>query len=358
MAIEMGLDRAPRAGGISSWIRSVPKVELHLHMEGAIPLDTLWQLIEKYGGDRRAPNRAALDGVFRYADFPSFIETWLWKHAFLREPEDLTLVATAVARELARQRIVYAEAFYSPADLRRTGMSVGIVTEALRRGLDTVPEVDVALIADLVRDDGPAGAAGTLEAVAEVRDQRVIGIGIGGSEHAFPPAQFGAVFERARELGLRTTAHAGEAAGAESIWSAIRDLHVERIGHGTRAVEDPSLVAFLARERLPLEMCPGSNVATGVVPSLAAHPIRELFDAGVLVTVNSDDPAMFGTSLADEYSSLEEVLGFSPAEIRTLMLNAVDASWLPAARQGDVRATVEEGLCAFVEPASRPTEPR
>jgi adenosine deaminase len=139
------------------------------------------------------------------------------------------------------------------------------------------------------------------------------------------------VFERARTLGLRTTAHAGEAAGPASVWGAIRALRVDRVGHGTRAVEDPALLAHLATTRLPLEACPLSNVRTGVVASLEAHPIRRFVELGLLVTVNTDDPAMFGNSLAEEYALLQARLGFHPARVRQLVLDAIAVSWLPEA---------------------------
>ncbi len=325
-----------------AWLEALPKVELHVHLEGAIPNDALWQLIEKYGGDATVPAAADLARRFVYRDFPHFIETWLWKQTFLREPDDLELIASAFARELVRARVVYAEVFYSPSDLSRHGISTAEAALAFRRGLSAVPDVEVALIVDVVRDQGPAGARRTLEETAEVAAEAgVIGITIGGSEHAFPPGLFVDVFDRARQLGLHTTAHAGEAAGAESVWSAIRDLHVERIGHGIRSIEDPALVEHLATTRIPLEVCPGSNVCTGVVRSIERHPIRRLFDAGVFVTVNSDDPAMFGLTLAGEYEALQRVHGFSDAEVRQLIVNGIEASWLADARKHAMRTAFE-----------------
>jgi adenosine deaminase len=159
-------------------------------------------------------------------------------------------------------------------------------------------------------------------------------VGIGGSEAEHPPEPFAPVFREARRLGFRTSAHAGEAAGPASIWGAIRALRVDRIGHGTRAWEDPSLVEYLAAHRVPLEMCPVSNVRTAVVRSLDEHPIRRYFEQGLVVTVNSDDPKMFGTSLAEEYRLLEERLDFSRDEIRALILQAVGSSWLPDEEKG------------------------
>lgn len=312
---------------------TLPKVELHVHLEGAIPHRALWQLVQKYGGDAATPTLDTLRRQFAYRDFPHFIKTWVWKNGFLRELEDFTFIAAAVTRDLARQSIRYVEMFYSPPDFARFGLSPQELTVAIRTGLARVPEVEVGLIPDVVRDSEPAEAARTLAAVAEVRDQGVIGIGLGGSEQLFPPEPFAPVFAQARRLGLHTTAHAGEAAGAASIWGALRALGAERIGHATRAYEDPALLDYLAEKQIPLEMCPLSNVRTGVVPGLAAHPIRRYFERGLLVTVNTDDPAMFDNSLAAEYEQLQAVHGFTPAEIRRLVLNAVAASWLPEARK-------------------------
>jgi len=321
------------------WLERLPKVELHLHVEGAIPHAALWQLICKYGGDPTVPDLAALPGRFVYRDFPDFIDRWIWKQGFLREAADYELIGAAVASELARQRIVYAEAFYSPVDVGQGGPSVQDESLALRRGLASVAGTEVALIADVVRDQGPGGARRTLEAAAEVAGEAgVIGIGIGGSEQRYPPEPFAPVYEWARSRGLRTTAHAGEVAGPESVWGAIRALGVDRIDHGLRAVEDPALVAYLAERRIPVTSCPGSNVATGAVASLDEHPIRRLLEAGVLVSVGTDDPAMFGLSMVGELAALQSRLAFTDDEIRQLLLNAVDSCWLPDAQRAALRA--------------------
>jgi adenosine deaminase len=325
------------------WLHRLPKVELHLHLEGAIPLGALWRLIEKRGGDPEVPDPAALEERFRYRDFSHFIEVWVWKNGFLAEYDDFTFAAEAVARDLLDQNIVYVEAFYSPGEFRGRGLVPQRLTEAIRAGLDRVPGIEVRLVADLIRDLGPEHAARTLDEISEVRDLGVIGVGIGGSENEYPPEPFASVFREARRRGLRTSAHAGEAAGATSVWGAIRELSVDRIGHGTRAGEDERLVAHLAEHRIPLEMCPGSNVCTGVVGDLSSHPIREFMRRGLLVTVNTDDPAMFGNSLSGEYRDLMD-LGLTETEIRGLVENAIEASW--ADRETKVR--LRERLAADV----------
>ncbi len=317
----------------TTWFERVPKAELHLHLEGAIPLDALWELVQKYGGDPTLPDIAALQRRFAYRDFPHFIETWIWKNQFLREYEDFTFFSEAFARDLARQNIRYAEVFFSPSDFARHGLKTQEITAAIRKGLARVPAAEVMLIADMVRDSGPEQAAITLAEAAEVRNLGIIGVGIGGSEQRFPPEPFHAVYEEARRLGFHTTAHAGEAAGAESIWGAIRSLRVERIGHGARAGEDERLLDALAEMQIPIEMCPISNVRTGVVRSIEDHPARRFFERGLVITINSDDPKMFGNSLAEEYRLLEERLGFSRDDIRALILQAIRVSWLPEERK-------------------------
>ncbi len=310
------------------WFDRLPKVELHVHLEGSIPLDALWKLVRKYGGDPETPDLAALERRFTYRDFPHFIECWIWKNGFLREYEDFTLIAEAAARNFARQNIRYVEAFYSPPDFIRHGLKTGRLTEAVRRGLDRVPAVEVALVADLVRDFGPERAAATLAEAADLGELGVIGIGLGGSEQEFPPAPFAGVFREARARGLKTTVHAGEALGAGSVRDAVELLRADRIGHATRAEEDPALVELLAERRIPLELCPLSNCCTGVIPTLDRHPARRYFERGLPVTVNTDDPAMFGNSLAGEYRALVSELGFSREDVRRLVLNAVDSCWL------------------------------
>lgn len=312
---------------LAETIQALPKVEIHLHLEGAIPLPALWELVRKYGGAPEVGDIAALENAFRYRDFPHFLETWMWKNGYIREYDDFTFIAAAVAEDLAQQNIRYVEAFHSPGDFHMLhGLDVARITEAMRRGLDKHAEsIEVELIADLTRDFGPERGRAWLDEIAGTPSMHVIGIG--GSEHAHPPEPYEAVYERARELGLRTTAHAGEAAGAPSVWGAVRALKVDRIGHGTRAVEDPELVAHLNERQIPIEMCPISNLRTGVVDAIEAHPIRRFFDQGLLVSINTDDPKMFNTSLEQEYLVLHERLGFTLAEIGKLLANAIHSTW-------------------------------
>jgi adenosine deaminase len=203
----------------AAWHERLPKVELHVHLEGAIPKATLWELVTKYGGDAAIKTREDLERALVYRDFRGFLKMWVWMIGYLREYDDYTLIGEAVARDLARQKIRYVEGFFSPPDYRRSKLDPQRVTEALRTGVNRVSSIEVALLADLVRDRGVEHARTLLERIGEVRNQGVIGIGIGGFEPGFPPELFEATFERARALGFRTTAHAGEAAGAASVWA-------------------------------------------------------------------------------------------------------------------------------------------
>lgn len=327
-----------------SWFSKVPKVELHLHLEGAIPHEAMWELIQKYGGDYSVADPESLEKRFEYKDFPHFIETWLWKNQFLREYEDFTFIAEQVARDLSFQNIWYAEVFFSPSDFARFGLETQRLTEAIRKGFSHVSEIEIALVADLVRDFGPERAAITLNELNEVKEYNVVGIGIGGSEQNFPPEPFESVYEMARKLDFYTSAHAGEAAGPESIWAAVRNLRVDRIGHGTRAKEDEFLLDYLAEHKIPLEMCIISNVRTGVVDTVKDHPVREYFDKGIVLSINTDDPKMFGTSLAEEYCLLQKEFDFTRNEICSLILHSVQTSWLSNEKQQNMIKAIEESF--------------
>lgn len=317
-----------------------PKVELHLHLEGAIPVEALWQLVQRYG-DPETPSLEAISSRFEYRDFAHFIETWQWMLPFIRTTDDWTAVAEAVARSLAAQNIVYAEASISPTDFRRHGLPVAEIATAVRRGLDRVAGTRVNLLVDLVRDTGPERCARTLEQVIEVAPEAgIVGITIGGSEHDFPPGPFTGVYRRAGEAGLGRTAHAGEAGGPENVWTALNELGVDRIGHGVRAVEDPALVDHLVDRQVPLEVCPTSNLRTGVVSAWGSHPVIELIERGARVTINSDDPTYFECSLAGD---LRRVASLTELDVERHTRYAIDASFADAA----TKRRLSEDVAAF-----------
>lgn len=313
----------------TEWLRRLPKVELHIHLEGAIPYSAFFELIRKYKKESEIPNIKALEQKFSYNDFPHFLSLWGWKNEFIREYEDFTFISSEFARQLASQNIIYAEVFFSPSDFWHHDLQTQEIAQAIRLGLSKVHEVEVSLIADLVRNNGAETAMVILNEVNEVKPLGIVGIGIGGAEHLYPPELFAKVFEKAKKLGFFTSAHAGEGDGPESVWGAIKHLRVDRIGHGVRAIEDNALVDYISEHQIPLEMCPISNLKTGIVESIAKHPIRTFFERAIPVTVNTDDPMMFGNSLVDEFAALVGELGFSKKDIMRLLLNAIDVAWLP-----------------------------
>ena len=227
----------------------------------------------------------------------------------------------------------HVEAYFSPSDLASGGLKTPRLMEAIRTRLNGVSNAEVALIADLVRDRGPARAAVTLVEVSEVKNLGVIGVRRRGSEQEFPPEPFAHVYERDLQLGFHATAHAGKAAGAESIGGAIRSLRVERIGQGTRAWEDEQLLDYLVEQQIPLDVYPISNVRTRMVDSLEQHPARRCLGRAIAVTISTDDPKMFGNSLAEEYRLLEQRLRFSRDETRILILQGIRTAWLPEDRK-------------------------
>jgi adenosine deaminase len=313
------------------FIKIMPKVELHLHLEGAFTFEFLFSLINKYGGDPSIQSIADLEKKFIFKDFPHFIETWFWKNQFFREPGDFEQSTYFTLENLHRQNVVYAEVFYSPWDFVQFGLPVEAITEATLSGIRRA-EIDFGikcqLIADLCRDYGAETAIDRFKQIIPYRDQGLIGIGLGGSEQKFPPEPFETVYKLAQEKGFHCVAHAGEAAGPASIRGAVEKLNVERIGHGVRAIEDPELVDFLKQKQIPLEICVTSNLKTAIFSSIEDHPIKQFFDDGLFVTINSDDPAMFGATITAEYMLLYEQANFSLEAIRQLSLNAIDASFL------------------------------
>ncbi|MFC1784167.1 adenosine deaminase [Candidatus Neomarinimicrobiota bacterium] len=310
---------------INSFIRYLPKVELHLHLEGAIPLDALLQLIEKYQGNNYI-TISDLEKKFTYTNFVHFINTWYWKNSFIREYEDYQFIAEHVALSLAEQNILYAEIYFSPSDFGKKDSLPQEITYAIRKGLNKHSEkIKISLIADLVRNE--EDKLPQLKQILEAKDQGIVGIGLGGKEKEFPPCLFTNVYREAKREGLRTTCHAGEAAGPDYIWQAIKDLNVDRIGHGTNAYQDSELVQYLIDNQIPVEMCPISNVKTNVVKSIGEHPICQFYKKGMLVSVNTDDPKMFGTSLENEYISLLETFNLDLSDIYQLSKNSIKSAW-------------------------------
>lgn len=330
---------------VETFVRRMPKVELHLHIEGAIPLETLFRLVRRSGREPSIRTLEDLSAKLRYTSFEHFIELWTWKNTFIQDETDFEDIAYEVLRGLSDQNVRHVEATYSPGDYRRKGLATAAITECIIAGKERAYRdfgITCELIVDLIRDHGPEIGMQRLDEVTPYLGRGVIGVGLGGSEQMFPADPYERVYAEARERGFRLTAHAGEVAGAESIWAAITKLGVERIGHGLRAFEDPELIEYLKQKQLPLEMCVVSNLRTGVWQSTASHPIRQYFDRGLKVTVNSDDPAMFGTSISLEYMTLVTELGFTTSEIKCVSLNAIDASFASETDKDALKRSFED----------------
>jgi len=332
------------------FIRKMPKVEIHLHLEGAIPHDTLLGQIRRKGTEPSITTVDDLKEKLIYTDFPSFIDLWIWKNTFIKDEEDFEDIAYSMLRDLSRQNVKYVEAFYAPGDYSRHGLSTEGITECVIAGKERARAdygIRCELIVDLIRDHGLEIGMKRLDEVTPYLGKGVIGIGIGGSEQTFPAGPYEDVYKEAKRRGFRLTAHAGEVAGAESIWAAVEKLGSERIGHGLRAYEDPELVDMLRDRRIPLEMCIISNSRTGVCPSVKDHPIKDYFRQGLLVTVNSDDPSMFSSTLTDEYLALVRDLGFSLDEVKRVALNAVEASFLSVEDKAALKSTFQSEWAAL-----------
>ncbi|MCL4459575.1 MAG: adenosine deaminase [Chloroflexi bacterium] len=313
---------------LREFIVRMPKAELHVHLEGSIRPSTMLRLARENGVTLPTEN---LTELYRFTTFTQFIEVYLRCSSCLRKPEDYALITTEFLTDAAAQNVKYVEAFLSPIHHLERGMEFEAMLQnielALREGTHRYG-VEMHLIFDINRAKGPPEAERVLELALRLDRQTVVGISIGGDEAGFPPEPFQEAFTVAKRAGLHRVAHAGELAGASSVWGAINALGVERVGHGVRAGEDEALIAYLMETRIPLDMCPVSNVLTQAAPSLAEHPIRRYFESGLLVTVGSDDPAIMGTNLTKEYLTIAEQFGFNATELEELSLNALRASFL------------------------------
>jgi adenosine deaminase len=306
----------------------LPRVELHLHLEGSVSLARLRRLWSRPGRDPDLPPDPA--SLYRHRSFPEFLQHFALVTRALRTPEDFADVTGDLSRFLRRQGVVAAEVFISPVIFTRRGLPFleildaidGAAKSAERRGGPAL-----RWILDGVRQWGRKGCEENLEC-ARSAGGRVLGIGIGGNENSVPAREFCTLFTEARKLGLRTVAHAGEFAGARSVREAVEWLGAERIGHGIRVVEDPGVIRMIRRERIPLEVCPTSNLRTGVVRRWREHPLPRLVKQGLRITLNSDDPSLFRTSLADEFRVVHRRLGLAASALYKIHRESIQASFL------------------------------
>lgn len=290
----------------------LPKAELHLHLEGSVTPDTMQELAPDVAADE-------IRQQFAFRTFDDFLKCFTWVVKQLRVPEDYALVAQRLLESLERQNVSYAEITLSAGVVLWKGADFGPIYDAVNQ-VASRSRVQVYWNLDVIRQFGAEHAMQVARLAAERVHDGVISFGIGGDEARGPAEWFTDVYRFARENGLRLTAHAGETTGPQSIWSALR-LGAERIGHGIRAIEDPALMRHLRDVNIPLEICISSNVATGAVQSLTEHPVRKLYDAGVPIVLNTDDPGMFGTTLEGEYQLAAREFGFSDEELRGIGVN-------------------------------------
>jgi aminodeoxyfutalosine deaminase len=295
---------------------------------------------------RDSPVPRTEDGLrefYEFRDFPHFSEVYGLVSQLVTEPEDIAALVTGAARDVAPQNVRYIELTVTPYAFLRNGMPMAAITEALDVGAGQAHRqhgVRVAYIFDIASELGADAALPTVEHALTQPPQTLTGFGLAGIEQTRLAHRdvFRDVFRAAIAAGLHSVPHAGEMTGPDTIWEAIRGLSAERIGHGVNCLADPGLVAWLREHQIPLEVCPTSNVRTGQVPDLAAHPLPQLIKEGLFVTLNSDDPPMFGTTLSAEYRAAAEVFGLDREELATLAANAVRASFLPDADKKELLA--------------------
>ncbi len=318
-----------------NYFKALPKAELHLHLEGALSPQVLLRLAER--NRLRLPFAHPEDfaRLYQYGSFKDFANALLLGVACLRKPEDFFDAVRELGRGLESENIRYAEVTWTPQFYLNRGYPLDVILEAMnaaRQELQQRSGIRLQWIPDLVRSyPQPAKLVATWASSPRAREAGVVALGLGGPEEDHPAQQFESVFALARNAGLPANPHAGEGAGPSSMWDTIRSLRPARIGHGVRACEDQALVSYIARERIPLEISISSNIRLGVFRDYESHPVKELMRAGCVVTLNTDDPVLFGTSLSEEYLLAVTRCGLDLADIHTSILAAIRSSYLPTA---------------------------
>ncbi|MCF6523250.1 adenosine deaminase [Streptomyces sp. JJ36] len=337
---------------LTAFIGGLPKAELHVHHVGSASPRIVAELAARHPDSPVPKDPEALAEYFTFRDFAHFIELYLSVVDLIRDAEDVRLLTYEVAREMARQNVRYAELTVTPFSSTRRGIPDAAFVEAIedaRRGAEKEFGVMLRWIFDIPGEAGLEAAEETARIATDTSlgADGLIGFGLGGPEIGVPRPQFQPYFDRAIAAGLRSVPHAGETTGPGTVWDALHTLRAERIGHGTSSVQDPELLAYLAEHRIPLEVCPTSNIATRAVEVLDDHPVRQMVDAGVLVTVNSDDPPMFGTDLNTEYAIVARLLDLDEAGVAALARNAVQASFLDTAAKARLTGEIDAYLAAW-----------
>jgi aminodeoxyfutalosine deaminase len=337
-------------GVLNDFIAKLPKAELHVHHVGSASPRIVSELAERHPGTVPS-DPEELRRFFEFRDFGHFIEVYLAVVGLIRTPEDIRYLTHEVGREMAtEQGLRYAELTCTPytsvlPDNAELGMPIEAYTEAIEDARVAV-ERDFGLVLrwiyDIPGESGLPAADATLDYALNHRTDALVGFGLGGPEVGVPRPQFQPHFDAARAAGLHSVPHAGETTGPETVWHALRLLGAERIGHGTSAAQDPALLAHLAETGIALEVCPSSNIATRAVARLEEHPIRAFRDAGVTVTVNSDDPPMFNTTLNREYEIAADLLGLDQAGVADLARSAVRASFADDGIKSRILTEIDE----------------
>lgn len=310
-------------------VEDLPKAELHVHLEGTLEADHLLELARRHDVDVPWRTVAQVRAAYEFEDLQSFLDVYFLGCRVLRRREDFAELAHRYLTRAAADGVVRAEVLFGPQAFLDSGVPLAEQLEGIFEGFDRARSesgIDPALIVSAHRHRTEADALDLLEAVMPWAE-RVVGFGLGSAEVGNPPSGFARYFATARDRGFRTTAHAGEEGPPEYVWQALDVCGVDRIDHGVRAVEDPALVDRLVRDQVPLTVCPLSNVLLKVTPDLASHPVRALFDAGALVTVNSDDPGYFRGYVGENYRALRREAGFTDAELAVLAGNSLHAAW-------------------------------
>jgi adenosine deaminase/aminodeoxyfutalosine deaminase len=331
-----------------SFIQSLPKAELHLHLEGSVEPLTLAELSRRHNtplptennrydarGSGDALSEDAVRDLYAYKDFNGFLLAFKSVTERLRTPEDYELVTYRLMQKLRQQSVFHAEVYVSVGVILWRGQDFLPLFEGMERGRERGQRdfgVSLLWIFDAVRHFGSEPAAAVFALAAQLRNRNVVGIGIGGDERRGPAEWFQSLYKQAADQGLRLTAHAGETEGPESVWGAL-NIGAERIGHGLSIVRDQDLQEVLAHKQIAVEACVTSNIRTGLCAGVREHPLKQYFEGGLMVTLNTDDPAMFQTSLCREYELAEQELGFSREHLRELARNSFEASFLSAEKK-------------------------
>jgi len=338
---------------LESFITQMPKVELHVHLEGSVQPATLLKLAERHQVPLPADTVEGLREWYTFRDFDHFIEIYMTISRCLRTAEDIELIAREFLAGQAAQNIVYSEVTFTPYNqFMNNGLGFHEQIDAVNRAREWGEKalgVRMGIIMDIPRIITPAEGDTVASWMLERYGDGLIALGLGGPEIGNPPQKYRSAFDRVRAAGIPCILHAGETAGAESIWEALTVAGSRRIGHGVRAIEDPALMAHLRERQIPLEVCPSSNICLKVFPSLAEHSLPRLLEEGLYVTLNSDDPPMFNTTLTREYLLGQRTWNWSLDAIERLALNAIDATLLPEAERQALRRSFEQDFERFTQ---------